>query len=76
MIVEKQQMKNYSKGGEEARSKGCRPPILQEVHLPLHQEAGGQHVDDVIDGDDACNDGYFEDWGDIDRKPVDKILIM
>merc|ERR1712156_1156067 len=26
-------------GGEEARSKGCRPPILQEVHLPLHQEA-------------------------------------
>merc|ERR1711962_364285 len=26
-------------GGEEARSKGCRPPILQEVHLPLLQEA-------------------------------------
>merc|ERR1711872_859855 len=25
-------------GGEEARSKGCRPPVLQEVHLPLHQE--------------------------------------
>merc|ERR1711913_121170 len=26
-------------GGEEAGSKGCRPPILQEVHLPFHQEA-------------------------------------
>ena len=51
----------FLKGGEEAGSKGCRPPILQEVHLPLHQEAGGQHVDDVIDGDDACNVGYFED---------------
>merc|ERR1712211_162330 len=25
-------------GGEEARSKGCRPPVLQKVHLPLHQE--------------------------------------
>merc|ERR1711963_950932 len=25
-------------GGEESRSQGCRPSILQEVHLPLHQE--------------------------------------
>ena len=57
MIFEKQQMKNYSKGGEEARSQGCRPSILQEVHLPLHQETGGQHVGDIVDGDNDCNDG-------------------
>merc|ERR1712062_282626 len=28
-------------GGEEARSKGCRPPILQEVHLPPFSSAKG-----------------------------------
>ena len=56
-----------SKGGEEARPKGCRPPFLQEVH----QEAGFHHDDGDDDDDDDDNDDDDDDDDDHDDDGVD-----
>merc|ERR1712013_201528 len=69
-------------GGEEAGSKGCRPPVLQEVHLPLHQEAGT-----LCTSWSCCRRGFTpastpspppfssaKGWGQVDRSKTSEAL--